>query len=96
MSSCASISDWHRNQLVKAHQAGKDVCGMRYVEPYLGTAFDDIDIRPILPKRYQMRVADKRDIPPPGTDYVFTADLRITRIDIYVDEAGLIDRYKCS
>jgi len=96
LSSCHSIVNWNYEQKVKAHAAGKDVCGRRYLEPFIGTYYDSINARELLPERYSMRVADKRDVQPPGTDYVFTADRRITRIDIYVDENGLLDRLKCS
>jgi len=96
LTGCHSISQWNQAQLEKAHSAGKDVCGKRYLKPYMGTPYDDIDARALLPRRYTFRVSDKRNVPPPGTEYVFTLDRKITRVDIYVDEKGLLEKLVCS
>ena len=95
LSGCHSISEWNSAQKRKAYEAGKDTCGRRYIEPYIGTDYDAINAREVLPERYRLRVADKRDVPPPGTEYVFTLDLRVERMSIYVDEHGLLDKVEC-
>ena len=97
LTGCHGVSQWHHQQLRNAHEAGKDVCGRRYLEPYIGTEYDAIDARKLLPDRYSMRVNDKRDVLPPDSDgWVLTTDLKITRIDIYIDESGLLEKLECS
>ena len=44
-----------------------------------------------------MRVIDDRDVLPPGSDgWVLTTDLKLTRVDIYIDKNGVLEKLECS
>lgn len=90
-----SINQAYGNYMREAAIAGKDTCGKRHLNTFVGTGFDAVDIRQELPQRYIYRVSDVRDVSPEGTIYVFTSDLRHNRMSIYVDKMGNIDRLKC-
>ena len=97
LSGCHSISEWNSAQKRKAYEAGKDTCGRRYIEPYIGTDYDAINAREVLPERYTMRDIDDRDVLPPGSDgWVLTTDLKLTRVDIYIDKNGVLEKLECS
>ena len=96
MSGCNAFNIWNAEQKHKAWENGKDFCGRSNFEKFINTPFDDINVRDHLPDKYRLRIHDPRRIPPPGTEFVFTTDLRYDRLNIIVDETGLIKSLKCS
>ncbi len=94
-SSCANFSRWKQEQKFKAYQDGKDFCGKHYLEKYIGTLFDDLDVKGHLPKKYTFRVADPRPYLETGVDSIFTTDLNYQRMSIYLDDQGIIKSLKC-
>ena len=95
LSGCNAFHFWNADQKRKAWENGKDFCGKSNFEKFINTPIDDINVRDLLPEKYRLRIHDPRPIPPPGSEFVFTADLRYNRLNIYVDKTGSIESLDC-
>jgi hypothetical protein len=76
---------------MKAIQNGADYCGKKYIKPFLGTHFDNVIVTDHLPNKYEFRIADPRTL---GDDEV-TADFKGFRLNIRLDQNGIIKSLKC-
>jgi len=95
LTGCHAFNQWNVQQKHKAWENGKDFCGMRILEAFVGTAFDDIELEDHFPEEHRIRISDPRIIPPEGTDFVWTMDLRYERLHIYLDKDGNLQKMDC-
>jgi hypothetical protein len=75
---------------LERYQRGEDTCGRSFVEPFVGQAFDDLDIDSVLPDRYHFRSIDPRD-----PDRVYISNLVFRRLNIELDGDGTVIGLKC-
>lgn len=64
-----------------------DNCGMAGFEPYIGQHIDEV------PDALRTRENGAIRILPPGA--IVTMDFRLDRLNVYLDEDGIIQRLKC-
>ena len=95
LTGCNAFNHWNQEQKLQALKDGKDFCGKRYLKKFIGTPFDDIEVRDHLPEKYSLRVSDPRIIYEDGIERVWTLNLRYERMHIYVDQDGNIKELKC-
>ena len=95
LAGCTTFENLQRDKLFSDREKGRDVCGMKYLNSFIGTSIDDISIRDHLPEKYSFRAFDPRPFLAGGLDQIITTDLRPNRQNIDVDENGLIFSLEC-
>jgi len=70
---------------VDPRNPGEDPCGMAAFEPYLEMHIDEVP--------EELKERDKLRILPPGS--IITMDMRLERLNVYLDDDGIIERLRC-
>jgi len=107
LSGCNTFNAWKSEQRVKAVQKGKDTCGRRTLEKFVGTSFDDFIVKGNFIEKYgtlddgsgfwefegRTYLLEVFDIRKilSGEDEVVLANLSPKRLRIFVRKDGSID-----
>lgn len=95
LTACSSFENMKRDRIFSDAKKGRDVCGMKHLQPFIGTAFDNLTVREHLPEKFSFRVFDPRPYLAGGPDQIVTTDLRPRRQNISLDAEGIIISLKC-
>ena len=95
LTACTTLETWQYDKLLSDHEKGRDVCGMKYLDPFIGTEIDDLSLRDHLPDSFPYRILDPRPYLAGGPDQIITLALRPRRQNISVDADGIITGLEC-
>lgn len=80
-----ACSGQNHELLVDPRNPGEDPCGMAAFEPYIELHIDEVP--------EELKERDALRILPPGS--IITMDMRLDRLNVYLDDDGLIQRIRC-
>lgn len=95
LSACGTLESWRQDKVFSDARKGRDVCGMKHLEPFIKTAFDDLTVRDYLPEKFLFRVLDPRPYLEGGPEQIVTLALVPRRQNISLNTRGNIISLEC-